>query len=64
MQIAAAHLVLSSDKGISAIEGFASAAKTTTIGMIRDLAGDGRYTVRGFGMTSSCRCYGPGYTLI
>lgn len=51
-QIAAAHLALSSDKGISAIEGFAGAAKTTTVGAIREFAESHGYTVRGFGMTS------------
>jgi hypothetical protein len=51
-QIAAAQLALSSDKGIAAIEGFAGAAKTTTVGAIREFAESYGYTVRGFGMTS------------
>src|SRR6516162_1268299 len=51
-QIAAAQLALSSDKGISAIEGFAGAAKTTTVGAIREFAESHDYTVHGFGMTS------------
>jgi len=51
-QIAAAQLALSSDKGIAAIEGFAGAAKTTTVGAIREFAESHGYTVHGFGMTS------------
>jgi conjugative relaxase-like TrwC/TraI family protein len=51
-QIAATHLALSSDQSIMAIEGFAGAAKTTTVGAIREFAEDHNYIVRGFGMTS------------
>jgi hypothetical protein len=51
-QIAAAQLALSSDKRIAAIEGFAGAAKTTTVGAIREFAESHGYTVHGFGMTS------------
>jgi conjugative relaxase-like TrwC/TraI family protein len=54
-QIAAAHLVLSSDKGIAAIDGFAGAAKTTTEGAIREFAEAHGYIVRGFAMTSTAR---------
>ena len=51
-QIAAAQLALNSDKGIAAIEGFAGAAKTTTVGAIREFAESHGYAVRGFGITS------------
>ena len=52
-QIAAAHLALSSDKSIMAIEGLAGAAKTTTIGAIREFAEAHGYIARGFGMTTT-----------
>jgi AAA domain len=51
-QINAAHLALGSDKGIGAIEGFAGAAKTTTVGAVREFAEEHGYIVRGFGMTT------------
>jgi ATP-dependent exoDNAse (exonuclease V) alpha subunit len=54
-QIAAAHLVLSSDKGIAAIDGFAGAAKTTTEGAIREFAEAHGYIVRGFAVTSTAK---------
>jgi AAA domain len=52
-QINAAHLALSSDKAILAIEGLAGAAKTTTVGAIREFAEAHGYIVRGFGMTTT-----------
>jgi len=54
-QSAAAHLALSSDKSIMAIEGSAGAAKTWTVGAIREFAEDHGYIVRGFAMTSTAR---------
>jgi conjugative relaxase-like TrwC/TraI family protein len=54
-QIAAAHLALSSDKSIMAIEGYAGAAKTTEVGAIREFAEGHGYIVPGFAMTSTAR---------
>jgi conjugative relaxase-like TrwC/TraI family protein len=54
-QINAAHLALSSSKGIAAIDGFAGAAKTTTEGAIREFAETHGYIVRGFAITSPAR---------
>ena len=54
-QIAAAHLALSSDKSMMAIEGSAGAAKTWTVGAIREFAEAHGYIVRGFAMTSTAR---------
>ncbi len=51
-QIDAARLTLASSNWVSAIEGLAGTAKTTTVGAIRELAEKHGYTVRGFGMTS------------
>jgi AAA domain len=52
-QINAAHLALSSDKAILAIEGFAGAAKTTTVGAVREFTEAHGYQVRAFAMTSN-----------
>ena len=51
-QVVAAQTTLSTRDWISAIEGRAGAAKTTTVGAIRKLAEDRGYFVRGFGPTS------------
>jgi conjugative relaxase-like TrwC/TraI family protein len=51
-QINAAQIQLTSDDWITSIEGLAGAAKTTTVGAIKEFAEDKGYTVRGFGMTS------------
>jgi len=51
-QIGAARLTLTSSNWVSAIEGLAGTAKTTTVGAIREFAEEQGYTVRGFGMTS------------
>jgi conjugative relaxase-like TrwC/TraI family protein len=54
-QIAACQLALSSDKSIMAVEGLAGAAKTTTVGAIREFAENHNYIVRGFAMTTTAR---------
>lgn len=51
-QIAAAQLTLTSGNWVTAIEGLAGTAKTTTVGAVREFAEAQNYTVRGFGMTS------------
>ena len=51
-QIVVAETTLSSRDWLSAIEGRAGAAKTTTVGAIRELAQEQGYFVRGFGPTS------------
>jgi conjugative relaxase-like TrwC/TraI family protein len=51
-QTAAAEVTLSTRDWLSAIDGRAGAAKTTTVGAIRELAQDQDYFVRGFGPTS------------
>ena len=51
-QIEAARLTLTSSNWVSAIEGLAGTAKTTTVGAIREFAEQHGCTVRGFGMTS------------
>ncbi len=51
-QIEVARLTLTSNNWVSAIEGLAGTAKTTTVGAIREFAEEQGYTVRGFGMTS------------
>lgn len=51
-QTAAAETTLSTRDWLSAIEGRAGAAKTTTVGAIRELAQERGYFVRGFGPTS------------
>jgi hypothetical protein len=51
-QISAARLTLTSSNWVSAIEGLAGTAKTTTVGAIREFAEKHGYTARGFGMTS------------
>ena len=51
-QIQAAELTLTSTSWVTAIEGLAGTAKTTTVGAIREFAEQQGYTVRGFGMTS------------
>jgi conjugative relaxase-like TrwC/TraI family protein len=54
-QIAAAHLALSSGKGILAIEGYAGTAKTYTGGNIREFVEAHGYKVRAFAMTSTAK---------
>jgi conjugative relaxase-like TrwC/TraI family protein len=51
-QSLAAETTLSTRDWLSAIEGRAGAAKTTTVGAIRELAQERGYFVRGFGPTS------------
>jgi conjugative relaxase-like TrwC/TraI family protein len=51
-QIRAAELTLTTTSWASAIEGLAGAAKTTTVGAIREFAEAQGYAVQGFGMTS------------
>jgi ATP-dependent exoDNAse (exonuclease V) alpha subunit len=51
-QVLAAQTVLSTRDWLSAVEGRAGAAKTTTVGAIRELAEERDYFVRGFGPTS------------
>jgi conjugative relaxase-like TrwC/TraI family protein len=51
-QSLAAQITLTSRDWVSAIEGRAGAAKTTTVGAIRDLAQERGWFVRGFGPTS------------
>ena len=51
-QTAAAEVTLSTRDWLSAIDGRAGAAKTTTVGAIRELAQEEGYFVRGFGPTS------------
>jgi len=51
-QTAAAEVTLSTRDWLSAIDGRAGAAKTTTVGAIRELAQERGYFVRGFGPTS------------
>jgi conjugative relaxase-like TrwC/TraI family protein len=51
-QTAAAEVTLSTRDWLSAIDGRAGAAKTTTVGSIRELAQEQGYFVRGFGPTS------------
>src|SRR6185369_237036 len=51
-QLDAAALTLSSRDWVTAIEGLAGTAKTTTVGAIREFAENQGYTVRGFGTTS------------
>jgi conjugative relaxase-like TrwC/TraI family protein len=51
-QTEAAVLTLTTPKWVSAIEGFAGTAKTTTVGAVREFAEDGGWTVRGFGPTT------------
>jgi conjugative relaxase-like TrwC/TraI family protein len=51
-QIQAARVTLGADDWVTAIEGRAGAAKTTTVGAIREFAEKRGYTVRGFGPTS------------
>jgi conjugative relaxase-like TrwC/TraI family protein len=51
-QTAAAEVTLSTRDWLSAIDGRAGAAKTTTVGAIRELAQEQGYFVRGFGPTS------------
>jgi conjugative relaxase-like TrwC/TraI family protein len=51
-QIAAAELTLASADWLSAIEGRAGAAKTTTVGAIRELAEQQGYAVQGFAPTT------------
>ena len=51
-QTAAAEMTLSTRDWLSAIDGRAGAAKTTTVGAIRELAQEQGYFVRGFGPTS------------
>ena len=51
-QIHAAELTLTASDWVTAIEGLAGAAKTTTVGAIRELAEGQALTVRGFGPTS------------
>jgi ATP-dependent exoDNAse (exonuclease V) alpha subunit len=51
-QIRAAELTLTSSSWVSAIEGLAGTAKTTTVGAIREFALEHGYAVHGFGMTS------------
>jgi conjugative relaxase-like TrwC/TraI family protein len=54
-QTAAIELTLTSHNRVTAIEGRAGAAKTTTVGVIRDYAHKQGYMVRGFAMTSRAR---------
>jgi conjugative relaxase-like TrwC/TraI family protein len=51
-QIQAARVTLGAGDWVTAIDGRAGAAKTTTVGAIRDFAEQRGYTVRGFGPTS------------
>jgi len=51
-QTAAAEVTLSTRDWLSAIDGRAGAAKTTTVGAIRELAQEQGFFVRGFGPTS------------
>ena len=51
-QIGAAELSLTSKSWVTAIEGLAGTAKTTTVGAIREFAEAQGYSVHGFGMTS------------
>jgi conjugative relaxase-like TrwC/TraI family protein len=51
-QIQAARVTLGARDWVTAIEGRAGAAKTTTVGAIREFAEQKGYTVRGFGPTS------------
>jgi len=51
-QSAAAEVTLSTRDWLSAIDGRAGAAKTTTVGAIRELAQEQGFFVRGFGPTS------------
>jgi conjugative relaxase-like TrwC/TraI family protein len=52
-QINATKLVLASNNWGSIIEGFAGAAKTTTVGAVREFAEAHGWVVRGFGMTTT-----------
>jgi ATP-dependent exoDNAse (exonuclease V) alpha subunit len=51
-QIQAARVTIAANDWVTAIEGRAGAAKTTTVGAIREFAEQRGYTVRGFGPTS------------
>ena len=51
-QIQAARVTLAASDWVTAIEGRAGAAKTTTVGAVREFAEQHGYTVRGFGPTS------------
>jgi len=51
-QIQAARVTIAASDWVTAIEGRAGAAKTTTVGAIREFAEQRGYTVRGFGPTS------------
>src|SRR5229473_1257955 len=51
-QIQAARVTLTASDWVTAIEGRAGAAKTTTVGAIREFAEQHGYTVRGFAPTS------------
>jgi conjugative relaxase-like TrwC/TraI family protein len=51
-QLNAAELSLTSKSWVTAIEGLAGTAKTTTVGAIREMAEAQGYSVAGFGMTS------------
>lgn len=51
-QVQAARVTIGARDWVTAIEGRAGAAKTTTVGAIREFAEQRGYTVRGFGPTS------------
>jgi conjugative relaxase-like TrwC/TraI family protein len=51
-QLQAARVTIGATDWVTAIEGRAGAAKTTTVGAIREFAEQRGYTVRGFGPTS------------